>query len=290
MACGVSYAQQLPFNVCRVTVHAADPSAEKIVEQILQLQITKPDTILVFTSTDPGLVAASGAASGVCSMANGEQRWIVYDPEVISAPAELEFALAHEVAHHVNQHLTNGDPHTKEQELEADEYAARYLTRLGWDKENLFDALDGLKLPLLATGGYPSRDERRAAVLAGFLKESDTISDRDKNDIQETLDRYASILISRHPKNLKGIWPTIEAPTINRYQSFIDTSKNLSLSVVANKWQHYATGILVTCKQTQSYERDGKKTEQAGAVSFLMVKINGVWVIGEMPPSSDPTM
>jgi hypothetical protein len=280
--------QEKPFDVCGVSVHAADPSAQTLVEQILQKLVQRPDTILVFASTDPGVADRSGAVSSECPMGNGMQRWIVYDPEVIPVGPELDFALAHETAHHVNRHLLNGDTRTKQQELEADEYGARYLTRLGWDDKRLLGALDGLKLPLPAKGGYPSLDERKAAVIAGYKKEAaDVISDQDKSDIGQTLNRYADILTKRKAKALKDVWPTVPAGTVNTFQSFIDSSRNLSLSIAPNKWEHYGTGILVTCQQTQSFERNGKQTIQDSPINFYMVKSQGAWIISDIPVSSN---
>lgn len=164
--------QDKPFDLCGVSVLAADPSAQTLVEQILHKLVQKAGTILVFASTDPQVAARRGAVSSECPMGNGEQRWIVYDPEVIPVGEGLDFALAHETAHHMNRHVLNGDTRTKQQELEADEYAARYLTLLGWDQTRVLKAVDGLKLPNEAIGGYPSLDERKAAVIAGCREAS----------------------------------------------------------------------------------------------------------------------
>jgi hypothetical protein len=165
----MSRSQDQRFDVCGVTaLAAAAPSAQTLVEQILRQLVQRPDTILVFASTDPRMEERSGAASAECSMGGGVQRWIVYDAEVIPEGPGLDFALAHETAHHMNRHLLNGDTRTKQQELEADRYGARYLTMLGWDEKQLLEALEGLKLPLEAKGRYPSLEERKAAVIAGY--------------------------------------------------------------------------------------------------------------------------
>lgn len=170
----MSQSQDQRFDVCGVTtLAAAAPSAQTLVEQILRKLVQRPDTILVFASTDPRMEEQSGAVSAECSMGGGVQRWIVYDAEVIPEGPGLDFALAHETAHHMNRHLLNGDTRTKQQELEADLYGARYLTMLGWDEKQLLEALDGLKLPLEAKGGYPSLEERKAAVIAGYKEGAD---------------------------------------------------------------------------------------------------------------------
>jgi hypothetical protein len=220
-------------------------------------------------------------------MSNGLQRWIVYDPGVIVVGPTLEFALAHETAHHMNRHVLNGEPHTKEQELEADEYAARYLTMLGWDDKRLVEALDGLKLQQTASPEYPSLNERKAAVIAGYGAITDIISDQDKAAIQTVLNHYADILTKRKARNLREIWPTVAAGTINIYQSFIDSSRNIALSIAPEKWEHHGTGILVTCRQAQSFERNGKMTNKESVINFYMVKSQGIWIISDIPESSN---
>jgi hypothetical protein len=290
MICGAwrtSECQPDSFDLCGVGLFAADPSAETLVRQILQNLLQRPDTILVFASTDPG-VAKRGAVSSECPMGDGIQRWIVYDPEKLAVGPELDFALAHETAHHMNRHVVNGAPRTKGQELEADEYAARYLTRLGWDDSALMEALSSLKLPLEAKDGYPSLDERKNAVLAGYEKEkADVVSNQEKSAIQDILNRYSAIFTERKAKSLREIWPNVSGKTVNEYEDLIATTKNLSLLVTPEKWEHHGTGILVTCRQIVSFERNSHHTREDKAINFYMVKSQGRWIISDIPESSD---
>jgi hypothetical protein len=286
VAWSASIGQAKRFNICAAHVHAS-PSAQTFVDQILRELVQLPDTILVFASFDQDVADQSGAVSGECPMSNGLQRWIVYDPDVIPADVPLEFALAHETAHHMNRHVLNGESHSKEQELEADGYAARYLTMFGWDDQRLLAALDGLKLQQTTSPEYPSLDERKAAAMAGYRAMADIISDQDKAAIQTVLNRYADIITKRKAKNLREIWPTVTAGTINIAQSFIDNSRNITLSIVPEKWEHHGTGILVTCRQAQSFERNGTMTNKESVINFYMVKSQGIWIISDIPESSN---
>jgi hypothetical protein len=149
------------------------------------------------------------------------------------------------------------------------------------------------KYTLVAKGpGGTNRDEAFLNVKAIELpkqpsSKSDSVSDQDKAAIQITLNRYAEIFAKRKAKSLKEIWPTAPAATLNTIQSVIDSSKNLSLSIAPKKWELHGTGMLVTCQQTQSFERNGKQTSQASAINFYMVKSQGAWIISDIPLSSD---
>jgi Caspase domain len=132
-----------------------------------------------------------------------------------------------------------------------------------------------------STGGEIHIDQQQLAAKGDF------ISDQDKAAIGKTLNRYAEIFTKRKAKGLKEVWPTVPAGTISTFQSFIDSSKNLNLSIVPRKWEPHGTGILVTCEQTQSFERNGKQTSQEGAINFYMVKSQGAWIISDIPVSSD---
>jgi hypothetical protein len=194
-------------SLCAVSLLDADPSAHELVKKILEKLVQKPGTILVFTSTDPQVIQRHGAVSSDCPMGNGLQRWIVYDPEVISDPSGRDFALAHETAHHLNRHVLSGDTLTKQQELEADQYAARYLTILGWSKERLLHALDELNLPKQATTDYPSLDERKAAVIAGY----EAVAQATTKQSAHGFDSAAAAAIAKPLKPLL-LWSTLVHP------------------------------------------------------------------------------
>jgi hypothetical protein len=113
------------------------------------------------------------------------------------------------------------------------------------------------------------------------------ISDQDKAAIQKTLDRYAEIFTKRKAKSVKDIWPSVTAGTVNTIQSVIDSNKNLAVSITPQKWEVFGTGIMVTCHQSQSFERNGKPMSENGVINVYMVKSQGNWIISDIPPSSD---
>jgi formylglycine-generating enzyme required for sulfatase activity len=160
-------------EICGVPKRGPSADAIAAFEKIQDAVGIYPGTILLYASSAQLVKDRSGALSIECPGGGGLERWIVYDPELIQGDG-LYFALAHETAHHLNNDPMSGEPPSKQQELRADSYAARYLARppLNWTSQRLSQALSSLPLPKDAKGLYPSLEERRAQVNEGSAAES----------------------------------------------------------------------------------------------------------------------
>jgi hypothetical protein len=173
IALGLACTTCLAQDIC--TIPRRGPSAQAVLafEEIQDAIGMAHGTILLFASSHQLVKDRSGAVSIGCPAGVGQDRLIVYDPELIKGDG-LYFALAHETAHHVNNDPLSGEPPSKQLELEADGLAARYLTRppLNWTSQKLVQALNALPLPQDAKGIYPSLEERRARVNEGYAAES----------------------------------------------------------------------------------------------------------------------
>jgi hypothetical protein len=164
----------LAQNLCHVPKREPSADALAAFEKIQNAVGITPGTYLLFSSTDQLVKNSSGAVSVECGGGRGDERWIVFDPELIKGEA-LCLVLAHEMAHHLNNGPLSGEVPSKQQELRADNFAARYLARplLNWTSQKLVEALNALPLPREASGNSPSLDEeRRAQVSEGFRAES----------------------------------------------------------------------------------------------------------------------
>ncbi|HTP35546.1 MAG TPA: SUMF1/EgtB/PvdO family nonheme iron enzyme [Candidatus Acidoferrales bacterium] len=170
IAAGLSCCLCPAGDLCGVSKRAPGTSAITAFENIAVAVGLRQGTILLFASSDQKVKDRSGAASDECPGANGTERWILYDPELISSNLALYFALAHEIAHHINHDLLSGDEPGKRQELEADRFAAMSLAKppLTFTREELLQGLNALPLPKEAKGGYPSLEERRVQVSQGY--------------------------------------------------------------------------------------------------------------------------
>jgi len=208
-------------------------------------------------------------------MGGGIERWIVYDPNVIGNDAAREFAFAHELAHLFNDDPVSSISWTKEQELQADYYGARYLTSLGWSIERLLGALNDLKLPNEGTQGYPSLDERRAKVRKGY---DDEPSRRDS--AVQTPFRVATSAVSPPPAS-----HLIDFETLRKVQAR-DPELGLMFNVAAEE------GNLVDPNSRQNYENElldslvAVRPRKTGSIAGLVSPSN---VVGSSV-SSDGTL
>jgi formylglycine-generating enzyme required for sulfatase activity len=156
---------------------AASAAAVAAFDDIRKAVRFKEGVYFLYASSDQLVKDSSGALSIVCPGGAGEERWIVYDPDLIKGDLALHFALAHELAHHLNDNLQSGETPGKQQELDADRFAAQYLAGqpLNWSREKLVEALSGLPLPKEAKGRYPNLEERRTQVIEGYQESASLV-------------------------------------------------------------------------------------------------------------------
>ena len=151
----------------RLNTFPPTPRAERAVEEIV-------DLVGLGTSGWRLLASSQEKASASMDPVSGERR-IVYNEDFIRdlrGESDSVWAnvavLAHEVAHHLNNHLQTGDSETREiEELEADRFAGYVLFRKGASEEatrRVFRALGG------GRDGYPPVRDRVAAARNGWLR------------------------------------------------------------------------------------------------------------------------
>ena len=150
----------------RLFVLPPTATAQRAVQEIL-------DFIVMGTSGWRLLASSQDKASASMDPVSGERR-IVYNEDFIddlTGESESVWAnvaiLAHEVAHHLNNHLEGGDEERRRiEELEADRFAGYILFRKGASEEatqRVFRALGG-------GGEYPPVRDRVAAARNGWLR------------------------------------------------------------------------------------------------------------------------
>jgi formylglycine-generating enzyme required for sulfatase activity len=128
--------------------------------------IGTPTEVRLFPT--PSSLVSKRAAAQLCGPGQTE-RWVFYDGAYFNSLSvnARNFALAHEIAHHVagDSLISSLGSWTPEMELRADSSAAFWLTRLGVTRVQLLQAFDELAFPVESVGGYPTRAERRKNVL-----------------------------------------------------------------------------------------------------------------------------
>lgn len=147
-------------------------AAADVIDDLLArgVQLTRqPDFRSIGVANDP-VLAQRIAVALICG---GKDRYIFFDT---GAVAEMNksgsewakyFVFAHEIAHHMHlDPLTvNRDPQV---ELNADEDAAKWLTRMGASMEQIAKAIDAMKPSDQRENGYPAGCERIFAAIRGY--------------------------------------------------------------------------------------------------------------------------
>ena len=134
------------------------------------------------------IIAECTGIENVVASAYRGKRFILYDKEFMNQINRKSnewsslFILAHEVGHHINGHSLDIllysnidiDPPTlskkREQELEADEFAAFILTKLGAKLIQLEEIINNISDNSNDFSSHPPRNKRLIAVNNGFNK------------------------------------------------------------------------------------------------------------------------
>jgi eukaryotic-like serine/threonine-protein kinase len=112
------------------------------------------------------------------------------------------------------------------------------------------------------------------------------VSAEDRDAIHALLVRYADAINRRRPKDLRELWVEIPKSQFEKYQSFLDTHKKVSISFNAEKWEPHGTGVLVTCQELLAYEQDGKLETHPDVITFYVIKMPAGWRVSDIPASS----
>jgi len=173
------FAQDYCGLLTQPTAVGANPpsaTAEQILKVLSDTAPFNPESIRLRDARDPEL-KAQGAAAQICNI---NQRWIFYDPdfvEQIRAKGQSNwpkyFLFAHEVAH-----LFNNDPqdHHRDQELQADRAAARWLTSIGASVQDLVDSVNAFVTNETQEPDYPSRCDRISGVIRAYNEEAEILN------------------------------------------------------------------------------------------------------------------
>ena len=108
-----------------------------------------------------------------------------------------------------------------------------------------------------------------------------TLSDADKTQIRDLLDRYARAVNVRDVKQLRAAWPEIPAKKIEEVKT-LPKGARISLSPTTAQLLDTNENAVVRCKQT--YELNGKSEEDN--VTFYLGRLNAGWIINQIPSSN----
>ena len=181
-------------------------------------------------------------------------RYIIYDKEFLKkinddANASNIFILAHEIGHHVNGHTVdahlidigggvepelNTISNRKQQELEADEFAAFVLAKLGYSFEDISKPIEVAipDEPDTFFSTHPNREKRLIAVNNGYAKAfSENTSAFGQNNFIDKSEEYFYNSVKKYLNNdLNGAYEEYKnfAGNDSSEEEFIDLIKEIN--------------------------------------------------------------
>lgn len=177
---GVSFSGQKSVDLGPCTESVSNFMSEKEVNNLVTDMLDRLDIKNRFI-----LVSCTKVENCQATIYKGKP-YILYNPNFLDQVKRLNFTnstipitsknweaitvLAHELGHHVNNHLLNPHPDAsqRDMELEADEFAGSMIFRMGGTSDEATFAY-GL-MPEIGTYEHPGRKQRIEAVLKGWEK------------------------------------------------------------------------------------------------------------------------
>jgi len=156
------------------------------------------------------------------------ERYIIYDPEFMSkidgkAKWRNLTILAHEVAHHLNNHpvdvaLENNEisnfEKRKKQELEADEYAGFIMHKLGAPIDDVMKAISSIAFDGDDTyRTHPNRDKRINAIKAGYKK-----SGYNENILVSYWEKFKKTFLTKSETKKEDVKPTKKTTSTKKFK------------------------------------------------------------------------
>jgi eukaryotic-like serine/threonine-protein kinase len=123
-----------------------------------------------------------------------------------------------------------------------------------------------------------------AAPNTAAPKPQSGVSDEDRKQIKQLLDKYANAIVRRDLKQLHEAWPDIPKNQLEVLKSLGKDHKGVSLSIAVDKVSilEGSEDAVVKCKQVLQY--DGKTSEDN--VTFYLGKLSTGWIINQIPRSN----
>ena len=111
------------------------------------------------------------------------------------------------------------------------------------------------------------------------------VTDDDRREIQQLLDRYADGYNQRNVKSIQAIWPSIHPDQVKVIKEFFNDSKSVSMKLRLTDASPAGKRVTVECIQTLLYSQGGKEKSQTAAITLYVVRHENGWVIDFIPNS-----
>jgi hypothetical protein len=114
---------------------------------------------------------------------------------------------------------------------------------------------------------------------------SSAVSDEDRKQIQQLLDRYADGYSQKNIKLIQTLWPSIPTDTVKNIKDFFKASKSVNMKIRLTDAIPAGKRVTVECIQTLHYDLDGKLNEHTVPKTIYVVRSDTGWLIDFVPNS-----
>ena len=114
---------------------------------------------------------------------------------------------------------------------------------------------------------------------------STEVSDEDRRQIQQLLDRYANGYNQKNVKAIQAVWPSIPTDTVKIVKEFFRDSRTVDMKMRLNNAIPAGRRITIDCTQTLRYSMDGKETVHTESKTLYVMRSNNGWLIDFIPTS-----
>jgi serine/threonine protein kinase len=111
------------------------------------------------------------------------------------------------------------------------------------------------------------------------------VSDEDRKQIQQLLDRYADGYSQKNLKLIQTLWPSIPSDEIKLIKGFFKDSKSVEMKMHLNGAIQAGNRITVDFTQTLRYNLDGKEAAHTDSKTLYVIKNGSDWLIDYIPTS-----
>jgi serine/threonine protein kinase len=195
---------------------------------------------------------------------------------VVQAPAGAEIHIDQQLAGHSTgaplRSKVQPGQRTVEVFLMGYQPFARIVTASAGKQEDLVATLTPVAVP-------------SASPASPVPHNTSAVSDDDRKQIQQLLDRYADGYTQKNVKLIQTLWPSIPTDTVKTIKDFFKTAKSVDMKIRLTDAIPAGKRVTVECTQTLHYDLDGQPNEHTVPKTIYVVRSGTAWLIDFVPNS-----
>jgi serine/threonine protein kinase len=111
------------------------------------------------------------------------------------------------------------------------------------------------------------------------------VSDEDRRQIQQLLDRYADGFSRKDIRAIQSCWPSIPSEALRRIRDFFKLAKSVNMSIRLSDAIPAGKRVTADYIQTLRYSMEGQQKSETASKTLYVIKTPGGWSIDFIPTS-----